>query len=64
MAVRLTAFDMAPDGTLSNRRVWAQFDFVATDGMCLDAEGQIWLANAVVQDVRAREGGWRGHRES
>jgi len=58
MANRLTAFDIAPDGTLSNRRVWAQFDFVATDGMCLDAEGQIWLANAVSKTcLRVKEGG-------
>ena len=58
MASRLTAFDIGPDGTLDNRRVWAQFDFVATDGMCLDAEGQIWLANAVSKTcVRVKEGG-------
>jgi sugar lactone lactonase YvrE len=58
MAFRLTAFDIADDGTLSNRRVWAQMDFVATDGMCLDADGQVWLANAVTNQVlRVREGG-------
>jgi sugar lactone lactonase YvrE len=58
MAFRLTAFDIAADGTLSNRRVWAQMDFVATDGMCLDDEGQIWLANALTNEVRrVAEGG-------
>jgi sugar lactone lactonase YvrE len=58
MASRLTAFDINDDGTLSNRRVWAQFDFVATDGMCLDAQGQIWLANAVSKTcLRVKEGG-------
>jgi sugar lactone lactonase YvrE len=58
MAFRLSAFDVAEDGTLSNRRVWAQFDFVPTDGMCLDAEGQIWVANALSnQCLRVREGG-------
>lgn len=60
MAFRLTAFDIADDGTLSNRRTWAQLDFVATDGMCLDADGQIWLANAmpgVNSCLRVREGG-------
>jgi sugar lactone lactonase YvrE len=58
MTFRLTAFDVASDGTLSNRRVWAQLDFVATDGMCLDAEGQIWVANALTtQCLRVREGG-------
>ena len=60
MAFRLTAFDINDDGTLSNRRVWAQLDFVATDGMCLDADGQIWLANAmpgVNTCLRVKEGG-------
>lgn len=58
MAFRLSAFDIAPDGTLGARRVWAQMDFVATDGMCLDAEDQVWLANAVTNEcLRVREGG-------
>jgi hypothetical protein len=58
LAYRLSAFDVASDGTLSNRRVWAQLDFVPTDGMCLDAEGQIWVANALAtQCLRVREGG-------
>ena len=58
MTFRLTAFDINTDGTLSNRRVWAQLDFVATDGMCLDADGQIWLANALTnQCLRVSEGG-------
>jgi sugar lactone lactonase YvrE len=58
MTFRLSAFDIAGDGTLTNRRVWAQLDFVATDGMCLDAEGQIWVANALAtQCLRVKEGG-------
>jgi sugar lactone lactonase YvrE len=58
MTFRLSAFDIGPDGTLDNRRVWAQLDFVATDGMCLDAEGQIWLANALTTKcLRVKEGG-------
>lgn len=58
LAYRLSAFDVASDGTLSNRRVWAQLDFVPTDGMCLDAEGQIWVANPLAtQSLRVREGG-------
>jgi sugar lactone lactonase YvrE len=58
MAFRLSAFDIAEDGTLSNRRVWAQLEFVATDGMCLDAEGQIWVANALTNAcLRVKEGG-------
>jgi sugar lactone lactonase YvrE len=58
LAYRLSAFDINADGTLSNRRVFAQMDYVATDGMCLDAEGQIWLANAVESKcLRVKEGG-------
>jgi sugar lactone lactonase YvrE len=38
---RLTAFDIAEDGTLSNRRVWA--DGVGPDGICIDADGAIWV---------------------
>ena len=48
-AGRLTAFDIAADGSLSNRRVWA--DGVGPDGICLDAEGAIWTA---VGATRAR----------
>ncbi len=56
-AGRLTAFDIAPDGSLSNRRVWAE---VGGDGICMDAEGAIWCS--VVHDgspaaLRVREGG-------
>jgi sugar lactone lactonase YvrE len=56
---RLTAFDVAPDGTLSNRRVWAQFeDAVFPDGICLDAEGAIWISDARGSALlRVREGG-------
>jgi sugar lactone lactonase YvrE len=58
LSCRLSAFDIADDGTLSNRRVWAQMEFVYNDGMCLDAEGQIWLANAIAPHcLRVREGG-------
>jgi sugar lactone lactonase YvrE len=39
-AARLTAFDIAGDGGLSNRRAWA--DGVGPDGICIDAEGAVW----------------------
>ena len=39
-AARLTAFDIADDGDLSNRRAWA--DGVGPDGICIDAEGAVW----------------------
>jgi sugar lactone lactonase YvrE len=58
LAFRLSAFDVNADGTLSNRRVFAQMDYVATDGMCLDDDGQIWLANALTNKcLRVKEGG-------
>jgi sugar lactone lactonase YvrE len=57
---RLTAFDIQEDGSLRNRRVWAQLpSSVGPDGICLDAEGGIWCANPEGEDsvVRVREGG-------
>ncbi len=70
---RLTAFDVTDDGSLSNRRVWAQLcptptttDLgealgqltVGPDGICLDAEGAIWVADALGgRAIRVREGG-------
>jgi sugar lactone lactonase YvrE len=58
MGRRYTAFDIAADGTLGNRRVWADVGDVVPDGCTLDAEGAIWAANALGTDVvRVREGG-------
>jgi sugar lactone lactonase YvrE len=57
---RLTAFDIQEDGSLGNRRIWAQLpSSVGPDGICLDAEGAFWCANPEGQDsvVRVREGG-------
>ena len=58
-AHRLTAFDVAGDGSLSRRRVFAQFgDEVYPDGICLDAEGQVWVAAArSAQVLRMQDGG-------
>jgi sugar lactone lactonase YvrE len=44
-AGRLTAFDIGPDGTLTNRRVFAELDPFFPDGICLDAEGAIWASD-------------------
>ena len=58
MAARISAFDLAPDGTLSNRREWAKLHGATVDGMCLDAEGAIWAACPFSGKVqRIREGG-------
>ncbi len=57
-AHRLTAFDIAPDGDLTNRRVWADLPGAFPDGICLDAEGAVWYADVPGQHcVRVREGG-------
>lgn len=56
----LTAFDIQADGSLQNRRVWAELPTsVGPDGICLDAEGGVWCANPEGEDsvVRVREGG-------
>ncbi|HET6865544.1 MAG TPA: SMP-30/gluconolactonase/LRE family protein [Solirubrobacteraceae bacterium] len=61
-AARFTGFDIQPDGSLANRRVWAQVQpspepgdtatmlsavSFAPDGCALDAEGHVWAANAL-----------------
>jgi sugar lactone lactonase YvrE len=50
LAMCLTAFDIARDGTLSNRRVWAPLGTRAPDGICLDADGHVWVANAIAPE--------------
>ena len=60
LALRLTAFDIAADGSLSNRRVWADLsaEMAAPDGICLDAEGAVWIATALSPRLlRIGEGG-------
>ncbi|PVZ13254.1 SMP-30/gluconolactonase/LRE family protein [Actinomycetospora cinnamomea] len=70
---RVSAFDIAPDGALSERRTWASFGdppterelekalgqlAVAPDGCCLDAEGALWIADALGgRLLRIRAGG-------
>jgi sugar lactone lactonase YvrE len=58
-ARRLSAFDIAPDGSLSKRRVWAPLpEGVYPDGICLDAEGAVWVAGTVARAaLRVRQGG-------
>ena len=73
LANRISAFPLGPDGTLGERRDWARFGevptgdgfdavmgslVVAPDGICADAEGAVWLADALGGRVlRVREGG-------
>jgi sugar lactone lactonase YvrE len=59
----LTAFDVAEDGSLSGRREWARLAQAVPDGICLDAEGAIWVASPGSGGVlRVREGGEVTHR--
>lgn len=64
-AARITAFDRATDGSLSNRRVYAELQpspqgpaFAPPDGICLDADGAVWVADPIGARVfRALPGG-------
>jgi sugar lactone lactonase YvrE len=56
-ADRLTAWTIGADGSLSDRRVWAEIG-EAPDGICVDADGAIWYATVPGQRcVRVAEGG-------
>lgn len=61
---RLTAFDIGEDGTLSNKRIWAELPKGAVpDGICLDSGGGIWSASPTSNEcVRQTEGGDVTHR--
>jgi sugar lactone lactonase YvrE len=70
---RISAFDLTEDGQLVNRRSWAEFGPLPTaataaeawpelvmvpDGMCMDAEGALWIADLAARKLfRLREGG-------
>jgi sugar lactone lactonase YvrE len=57
-AHRLSAFDVGADGGLANHRVFAVLDGIFPDGICLDAEGAVWVADARGHDVlRVQPGG-------
>jgi sugar lactone lactonase YvrE len=57
-ANKLTAFDIAADGSLSNRRVWADLPGGFPDGICIDADNAVWYADVPNKRcVRVREGG-------
>lgn len=56
----LTAFDVASDGSLADRRPFADLGVAGAlpDGICLDAEGAIWVASPATSEfVRVTEGG-------
>jgi len=52
---RLNAFDIAPDGSLSNQRIFADFgddENNVLDGLCIDAEGAVWVAMPFAGEFR------------
>jgi sugar lactone lactonase YvrE len=54
----LTAFDINQDGSLANRRTWAELEGMTPDGITLDDEGAVWVASPVSGGVfRVHEGG-------
>jgi sugar lactone lactonase YvrE len=60
---RLTAFDIRGDGTLGHSRLWADLKGLYPDGICLDAEGAVWVAAPHPGVVfRVRQGGRVTHR--
>lgn len=58
MGFRLTAFDIDADGGLSNRRLFADLGQHAPDGICLNSNGDVWVAVPWAQTVMlVRAGG-------
>ena len=58
MGRRLTAFDIVENGDLVNRRTWAEMEGALPDGICLDAQGGIWVASPMSNEaLRILEGG-------
>ena len=54
----LTAYDIAADGGLSGRRIWADLQGGAPDGICIDTQGAVWFAEVPGRRcVRVNEGG-------
>jgi len=57
-ARRLSAFDIAEDGSLINQRLWGQMaPDQLPDGLCLDADGAIWIASPPSKEVVPRSFG-------
>lgn len=51
-AQRLTAYDRAPDGSLSGRRTWADLAPASADGIAVDVSGAIWTASPWTSECR------------
>jgi sugar lactone lactonase YvrE len=58
LAGRLSAFSINADGSLVNAGVWAPTSPRVPDGICLDAEGAVWIASPLTPEcVRIKKGG-------
>jgi len=55
---KLTAWEIRPDGSLSGKRTYAHLDGAFPDGICVDAEGAVWVADIAGRQVlRVVDGG-------
>ena len=55
---RLSSFEIDPDGSLHGRSTFAEMPGRLPDGICLDAEGCVWIADSgSTSCVRVRRGG-------
>lgn len=55
---RLSSFRVSPDGDLNDHRTWANLGAATPDGICLDADGALWVASPTTRELlRVREGG-------
>lgn len=49
---KLTSFRIEADGSLTDRAIFAELDGIVSDGICLDAEGCVWVA-VIIPDEKA-----------
>lgn len=60
---KITAFTVGPDGALGDRRTFAELPGGSPDGLCLDAEGAVWVSMSTGSEfIRVRDGGEITHR--
>ena len=57
-AARISSFEIHPDGSLGERKLWADLDGAYPDGICLDQDNAIWAACPNTEEVtRVEKGG-------